>query len=94
MQYIQQTRQPVVKRIAERGTAVIIEPFRAQYWTGDEFKKHEIERMKRAHNPMLMAARGTRRIRASDFIETKTPDPTGHYIVTGRGTGRTRLAKL
>lgn len=40
---------------------------------------------------MLMAARGTKSIRASDFMETKTPDPTRHYIITGRGTSRVRL---
>jgi len=91
LQNIQQTRQTVVKRIAERGTTSVIEPFKTQYWTGSEFKKHEFARLKRAHNPILMASRGTRRIRASDFMETKTPDPTGHYIITGRGTGRTRL---
>jgi hypothetical protein len=91
LQNIQQIRQTVVKRVAERGTAVVIEPFKAQYWTGNEFKKQEYSRLKRAHNPMLLAARGTRSVRASDFMETKTPDPTGHYIITGRGTGRIRL---
>ena len=91
MKYLQQTRQTVVKRVAGRGTAVVIEPFKAQCWTGNEFKKNEYARLKRAHNPRLMAARGTRSIRASDFAETKTPDPKGHYIITGRGTGRIRL---
>jgi hypothetical protein len=38
---------------------------------------------------MLMAARGTSRVRAMDLLETKTPDPKGH--ITGRGTGRIRL---
>ena len=91
LQYIQQTRPSVVKRVAERGTAVIIEPFKVQNWTGNEFKKNEFERMRKAHNPTLLASRGTRRVKASDFFETKTPDPTGHYIITGRGTGRLRL---
>lgn len=91
LKYIQETRQTVVKRVAGRGTASIIEPLKTQNWTGNEFKKSEYARLKRAHNPMLMAARGTSRIRASDFMETKTPDPTGHYIITGRGTGRIRL---
>ncbi len=91
LKYIQQTRQTIVKRIAERGTAAVIEPLKAQHWTGNEFKQHEYARLKRAHNPILMASRGTRRVRASDFMETKTPDPTGHYITTGRGTGRIRL---
>ena len=40
---------------------------------------------------MLMAARGTSRVRAMDLLETKTPDPKGNYIITGRGTGRIRL---
>lgn len=91
LQYIQQTQPTIVKRVVDRGTTVIIEPFKAQYWTGSEFKKQEFERIKRAHNPMLMAARGTKRIRVSDFMETKTPDVTGRYIIIGRGTGRIRL---
>ena len=91
LKYIQQTRPTVVTRVAERGTAVIIEPIKEQCWTGNQFKKNEYSRLKRAHNPILMAARGTRRIRASDFMETKTPEITGHYIITGRGTGRTKL---
>jgi len=91
LKYIQETRQTVVKRVAQRGTASIIEPLKSQNWTGNEFKKNEYARLKRAHNPILMANRGTRRIRAADFIETKTPDLTGHYIITGRGTGRIRL---
>ena len=91
LQYIQQTRQTVVKISSERGTTSVIEPYKAQCWTGNEFKKNECERLKRAHNPTLMAARGTKRVRATDFIETKTPDPTGHYITTARGTGRIRL---
>ena len=91
LKYIQQTQQTLVIRNAKRGTASVIEPLKAQYWTGYEFKKHEYERLKRAHNPILMASRGTRRVRASDFMETTTPDPTGHFIITGRGTGRIRL---
>jgi hypothetical protein len=91
MEYIQETQQTVVKRVAERGTAAVIEPLKAQHWTGNEFKKQEYARLKRAHNPRLMASRGTSSIRASDFVETKTPDPTGHYITTRRGTGRIRL---
>ena len=91
LKYIQEPRQTFVKRVAERGTAAIIEPFKAQYWTGNEFKQLEQARLERAHNPILMASRGTRRVRANDFAETKTPDPTGHYIITGRGTGRTKL---
>ena len=91
LQYIQQTQQTVVKRVTEKGTAMVIEPIKTQHWTGKEFKKNESERLKRAHNPRLMAARGTSRIRVTDFMETKTPDPAGHYISTGRGTGRIRL---
>ena len=91
MTYIQQTRQTIVNRVAQRGTSHVIEPFKVQHWTGNEFKKQEFARLQRAHNPRLMAARGTKSIRASDFMETKTPDPTGHYIITGRGTGRVRL---
>jgi hypothetical protein len=91
LQYLQQTQHPIVKRVTHRGTTSVIEPLRTQYWTGNEFKKREYERLKLAHNPMLMASRGTSRVRAMDLLETKTPDPKGHYIITGRGTGRIRL---
>jgi len=91
LQYFQQTQHTIVKRVTKRGTTSVIEPLSTQYWTGNEFKKREYERMKHAHNPMLMAARGTSRVRAMDLLETKTPDPKGHYIITGRGTGRIRL---
>ena len=40
---------------------------------------------------MIMSGKGTTHIRASEMKETKTPDPKGHYVSTGKGTGRIRL---
>lgn len=80
-----------VRRVVCRGTTSVFEPFKSQNWTGEEFKKHEINRLNLANNPLLMRSRGTDSFRAKELPETSIPDSKGHYIITGRGTGRTRL---
>ena len=92
MQYIKQIPHRVVRRVVCRGTTSVFEPFKSQNWTGEEFKKHETERLNHANNPILMRSRGTSSFRAKELAETSTPDPKGHYIITGRGTGITRLS--
>jgi hypothetical protein len=92
MQYIQQLPPQVVKRVICRGTTSIFEPFNNQNWTGKEFKKHEVERLNLADNLLLIRSRGTDTFRAKELVETSIPDPKGHYIITGRGTGITKLS--
>ncbi len=92
MQYIQPIPHQIVRRVVCRGTTLIFEPFKSQDWTGEEFKKHEIQRINLANNPLLMRSRGTDTFRAQELAETSLPDPKGRYIITGRGTGRTRLS--
>jgi len=91
MQYIQPMPHQVVRRVVCRGTTSVFEPFKSQNWTGEEFKKHEIKRLNLANNPLLMKSRGTDTFRAMEFAKTSIPDTRGHYIITGRGTGRIRL---
>jgi len=92
MQYIQPIPHQIVRRVVCRGTTSVFEPYKSQNWTGEEFKKHEIKRLNLANNPLLMRARGTDSFRAKELAETSIPDLKGHYIITGRGTGITRLS--
>ena len=91
MQYTQSIPHLEVRRVVCRGTTSVFEPLKTQNWTGEEFKKHEYQRLNLANNPLLMRSRGTSTFRAKELAETKSPDLSGHYIITGRGTGRTRL---
>ena len=91
MQYIQPIPHQGVRRVVCRGTTTVFEPFKSQNWTGEEFKKHETQRLNLANNPLLMKSRGTDSFRAKELVETSIPNPKGHYISTGRGTGLTRL---
>ena len=92
MQYIQPLPHQVVRRVVCRGTTSVFEPYKSQNWTGEEFKKHEAERLNHAHNPLLLRSKGTDSVRAKELAETSIPDPKGHYIITGRGTGITKLS--
>jgi hypothetical protein len=41
---------------------------------------------------MIMSAKGTKKIRLSDLEKPTLPtDFKGHYVTTGRGTGRVKL---
>jgi hypothetical protein len=41
---------------------------------------------------MIMSAKGTKKIRLSDLEKPTLPaNFKGHYVTTGRGTGRVRL---
>ena len=92
MQYSKPIQHQVVRRVICRGTKTIFEAYKSENWTGEEFKKHEIQRLNLANNPLLMRSRGTDTFRAKEFAETSKPNPKGHYIITGRGTSRTRLS--
>ena len=64
----------------------------AAEFMGKETRKTNDDRLKLAGNLMIMSAKGTKKIRLSD-LETPTlpADFKGHYVTTGRGTGRVRL---
>ena len=83
--------QQLVRRVACKGTTSVIEPVKSQNWTGEEFKEHEKHRLSLLNNPLLMKSRGTDTFRANQYAQTSIPVPKGHYLVTGRGTGLTKL---
>lgn len=81
----------VVRRTTDKGTRVIEGPVKPTVWVGKEFKQQEEERLKLAGDLMIMSARGTKKIRLSEMGKTKVPEVKGHFILTGKGTGRIRL---
>jgi hypothetical protein len=82
----------VVRHSLERGTASEEKPVMPAEFMGKETRKTNDDRLKLAGNLMIMSAKGTKKIRLSD-LETPTlpADFKGHYVTTGRGTGRVRL---
>jgi hypothetical protein len=91
MQYNKTIPHLEVRRVVCRGTTSVFEPLKSQNWAGQEFKKYETQRLILANNPLLMRSRGTDSFRANELAETAIPDTKGQYIITGRGTGKTRL---
>jgi len=81
----------VVRRTVEKGTKVIVKPLKKQNWAGQEFKKFEEERLKRAGNLSLSSYKGTRTFHLSEMYATKIPSTEGRYISTGKGTGLRKL---
>ena len=81
----------IVRRSINKGTKVVEKPLKKPNWQGEEFKKHEEERLKLAGDLMIMSAKGTSMIKLSKMQKSKNVDTKGHYITTGRGTGRVRL---
>ena len=81
-----------VTRVSGRGTKRRSEDLKPANWSGKKFKEYQSERMRKAGgSARLTSGRGTRIVRASDIKDTKTPDTSGYYISTGRGTGRRKL---
>ena len=81
----------MVRRTVEKGTKVIAEPLKKQNWVGQEFKKFEEERLKRAGDLSLSSSKGTRTFHLSEMDATKIPSTKGCYISTGKGTGLRKL---
>ena len=81
----------VVRRSVEKGTRIISEPMKQPEWSGKSFKKSETKRLELAGDLWIMSGKGTTKIKLSEMSKAKTPDPKGHYIVTGRGTGKMKL---
>ena len=81
----------VVRRVVNKGTKIIQEPFKKTSWAGPEFRQAEIDRLNLAGDMMIMSAKGTKMIRLSEMEQPKLVLPKGHYITTGKGTGRIKL---
>ena len=57
-------------------------------WSGDEYKKIQAEKKKKAANKMVHTGRGTGSKRLGDIPEPKArPSTEGMTRITGRGTG-------
>ena len=81
----------IIRQSINKGTKIIETPLKKPNWQGEEFKKHQAERLKLAGDLMIMSAKGTSMIKLSKMQKSKTVDIKGHYITTRRGTARVRL---
>jgi len=81
----------VVRRSLNKGTSSISESTsKAEFMGGQNTEKTD-DRMKLAGDLWIMSGKGTTKIKLSDMEKSKTADIKGHYISTGKGTGRIRL---
>ena len=78
----------VVRRTIEKGTKIVpVKGIKPLKWAGQSFKEKEIERLQKAGDPVLAARKGTEQMKLSAMKMTQVPNPAGHVLVTGRGTG-------
>ena len=82
----------VVRHTLEKGTAFEDKPVLPAEFMGKEIAKVNEDLLKLSGDLMIMSAKGTKKIRLSDLETPTLPiDFKGHYVTTGRGTGRVRL---
>ena len=81
----------VVRRSLNKGTSTSNEPATPSEFMGEQNKQNTEERMKLAGDLWIMSAKGTSKIKLSEMRESKTVDLKGHYISTGKGTGRIKI---
>ena len=71
-----------------RGTGTVEVDDSGKKWSGDEYKKLQAEKKKKAANRRVVTGRGTGAKRLGDIPEPKSrPSTEGMTRVTGRGTG-------
>ena len=81
----------VVRRSLNKGTTTTDEPTSTSEFMGEQNKKNTDDRMKLAGDLWIMSGKGTTKIKLSELKETKSVDIKGHYISTGKGTGRIKI---
>ena len=81
----------VARRTINKGTEITDAPVEKTPWTGKEFRKHEVERLKLAGDLMIVSGKGTSKIRLSDMREPKDCMPKQFYITTNKGTSRKKI---
>ena len=81
----------VVRRSLNKGTSSTHESATPSEFMGNQNRQNTDERMKLAGDLWIMSAKGTTKIKLSDMEKSKTADIKGHYISTGKGTGRIRI---
>ncbi len=71
-----------------RGTGTVEVDDTGKKWSGDEYKKLQAEKKKKAANRMITTGKGTGSKRLGDIPDPKArPSTEGMTRVTGRGTG-------
>lgn len=81
----------VVRQVSNKGTSSSQTPIKPVDFMGDETKEKNLDRLKLAGDMWIMSAKGTSKIKLSEMREVKPVDTQGHYISTGKGTGRIRI---
>ena len=82
----------VVRHTRERGTASEEKPVLPAEFMGKQTSKINADRLKLSGDLMILSAKGTKKIRLSEMEKPTLPaDFKGHYITTGKGTGRIKL---
>ena len=81
----------IVRRSLNKGTSITEKPTLPAEFMGEQNKQKSEDRMKLAGDLWIMSGKGTKKVKLSEMDETKTVDFKGHYISTGKGTGRIKL---
>jgi len=81
----------VVRTSLNKGTSTTDEPVLPAEFMGKQNKQNSEERLKLAGDLWIMSGKGTTKIKLSDMKESKSVDIKGHYISTGKGTGRIKI---
>jgi len=81
----------VVRRSLNKGTSTIYEPTLPSEFMGDQNKQQTEDRMELAGDLWIMSGKGTSKVKLSEMRTPKTVDIKGHYISTGKGTGRIKI---
>jgi len=84
-------KDAIVVRSSNKGTSTITGPVKPSEFMGAENKKIDGERLKLAGDLWIMSAKGTTKIKLSEMEKPKKADLKGHYISTGKGTGRIKI---
>ncbi|MCI4433693.1 MAG: hypothetical protein JHC41_08910 [Nitrosopumilus sp.] len=84
-------KDTIVVRSANKGTSTITGPVVPSEFLGLQDKTIDAKRLKLAGDLWIMSAKGTTKIKLSEMLESTKVDLKGHYISTGRGTGRIKL---
>ncbi len=81
----------IVRTNLERGTKYTDTPVLPAEFMGKQNKEQSENRLKLAGDLWIMSGKGTTKIKLSEMKEEKSVDFKGHYISTGKGTGRIKL---
>jgi hypothetical protein len=81
----------VVRRSLNKGTSTIYGPTLPSEFMGDQNRQQTENLMKLAGDLWIMSGKGTSKIKLSEMRTPKPVDIKGHYISTGKGTGRIKI---